>query len=883
VRKLVFFLLFSSLALRPAGAATISLNNFRQSAQEVPQWEPLILDFEIQGLPEEINPYWPYDPQRPAGFESLPQGVTVMAEFSPDDWRTVYRQPAFWFQPMAREEIDDREWLYPQGEAHWQVRFTPNRLGSWRYRLWLEFSQGRWDLRQGNFRVTQPQAGVHGFLRVSPTDRRFFEFSDGTLWWGLGHQDSIDLRNSFRMERKMADYREKGLNFLRMWMTGTGIFGAAWQPWLTNPQMSYQNQWPRAGQVREPTWNNHLWSYKVDTSANPGHGFNPCPRLAAPGRFPSVKPNTEYELEIRLRSENITGPADASHPWGFTVKQMRRCPRGNRANWDSNPLFLPYIRGTHDWQIYRARFTTKNQHDLRNLSLKLENTTGGRVWVDYITIREVLPNGELGPNVVPKGDFNVQNYYDPFIAYIWDKVIESAQENKIFLKLVVLEKWDPVFRCLNDQGEKVCDPLAPEGTPEDNFHGIGRVRPEYPDQDTLVRRLHKYWWYYLKARWGYARAIHSWELLNEGNRGRWRHFNQAEALARYLNQFGSEPQMVTTSFANGFPLQRFWGKADFQTLSYYDIHARPHNSLCYPNQRDPISGQLVSEDAALLHLSLGRCLYQGGCPCAPEGGINGWLNNHPEIGRKPLVRGETDLTCSQETLCSGLDQDEQGYWLHNFVWAQVQPNTTYELLWYQRDLNQHQLRAEFGRFRRFIADLPLHSGYWRDAQAQIQGNQNLRVLGQKDPVNRGLVLWIQDLSTTWRRQVEGTAINALRGQIIVEGYPARANLTGQIWSPWQGEAIGTVNFAANSQGRIIIDLDQLRRQFGDRVIRGDLAIKVIPTQGMRRVNPDFNRDGQINRTDRRQLLRKFSFPPDHDVFPDGQANSLDFGLIILSS
>jgi len=58
--------------------------------------------FEIQS--SAANPYLPYDPNPPAGL-SPGEGILVDALFSPDQWNTIYTQPAFWYQRLVSRTL----------------------------------------------------------------------------------------------------------------------------------------------------------------------------------------------------------------------------------------------------------------------------------------------------------------------------------------------------------------------------------------------------------------------------------------------------------------------------------------------------------------------------------------------------------------------------------------------------------------------------------------------------------------------------------------------------------------------------------------------------------------------------------------------------------
>src|SRR5205807_442665 len=91
--------------------------------------------------------------------------------------------------------------------------------------------------------------------------------------------------------------------------------------------------------------------------------------------------------------------------------------------------------------------------------------------------------------------------------------------------------------------------------------------------NTKVRSLQQYYWRYLAARWGYSTAVHSWELLNEGDPYNGNHYGLADAFAAYMHQTEPSRHMVTTSMWASFPVDSFWGNAKYPNIDYADVHA----------------------------------------------------------------------------------------------------------------------------------------------------------------------------------------------------------------------------------------------------------------------------------------------------------------------
>src|SRR5262249_38762284 len=196
---------------------------------------------------------------------------------------------------------------------------------------------------------------------------------------------------------------------------------------------------------------------------------------------------------------------------------------------------------------------------LSYLFLMLDNASAGDASIGEISLREVRPDGSLGPEVLVKSRGDVQLDYNPLRSWDWDQVLDQAAARGVFLKIVVLEKNDRVWNRINPDGS-----MAASDDNNDNFYGA---------PNTKGRRLQEYYWRYLAARWGYSRAVHSWELINEGNPFDGAHYEQADSFAAFMHQHEPSRHMVTTSTWHSLPVGQFWGNPQYPNVDYADLHA----------------------------------------------------------------------------------------------------------------------------------------------------------------------------------------------------------------------------------------------------------------------------------------------------------------------
>lgn len=156
-----------------------------------------------------------------------------------------------------------------------------------------------------------------------------------------------------------------------------------------------------------------------------------------------------------------------------------------------------------------------------------------------------------------------------------------------------------------------------------------------------------------------------------------------------------------------------------------------------------------------------------------------WGATSPISVHKPLVRGEAGMNSNE--FPNGLDtvnQDQQGIWLHNFVWGQINPGGMYDLFWWGNKMIEDNpqkgrngnLYSVFAPFAKFMQDIPLNNGNYRDAHA-VASNPRLRVWGQRDDRDGRAHLWIQNLDNQWDRVVAKKKLEPVRGTITLSGLP----------------------------------------------------------------------------------------------------------------
>jgi len=877
-------------------------------------------------------------------------GITVEGLFSPDNWTTTIPHPGFLYQAYERRCIvnntivtncpsNGEEWLYPTGAPVWKVRFAPQRLGTWRYRVRVTDASGTVQSAEGTFTVV-PSTLPHnrGFIRISSTDPGYFEYSDGTPFIGVGHGEGFSgWRFTYDADEVLARLEAGRVNFVRMWMTGSSVFMAPWNPWHSHHLPGEGGYFNPVSLTYAHAYAGNLVSLRLWDYADPAieNRRNPCMFQGFSNNI-AVKPNTTYHLSIRLRTIGVTGPRNSAYPFGFTVRTGgwlgENCADPASTSGNSRRL-LNHVNGTTTgWVTVTGTFTTNpNQYFLDNFYLILENTTGGDAYVDEVSLREFVNGAPTGSEVLRKNRFAYHLYFDQQPAWQWDYLFQRAEQGEVTIRPVVLEKND-----------WIANHLDANGNPVGGYYDLDNNR-FYAAPNTAVRRLHEYFWRYLIARWGYSRAVHSWELLNEGDPYNGNHYAMADAFGRFMRQHDSHRHPVTTSNWHSFPQAEFWANPQYSGVDYADVHEYAccgnryagwaqniGAPLAFENRTNYVVGglghsvripgatQFNNAGSTPRHLIIrgrgewvlryqmkaenftGTCAFgipnslagprllwmlptrssvvpppsesgKGWLCTAPAGtydwrtfdsrytydgklapaseriiinddnvhtleiafqngfgtGGNAWIDNVELIapdGRRAYLNGEFNLThviSDSAHLSAALSmqiggraitgprkpvtrgevaigdendyrgdsehdqsRDTQGVWLHNFIWAQINPGGLYELYWDQTNIRRYNLYFHFKAFRDFMDGIPLNNGRYEDARATTS-HPDLLVLGQADRTTGRGHLWIRHRQYTWRNAVDRVTITPVSGQITIPNLAA-GTYRVRWWNTWNG-------------------------------------------------------------------------------------------------
>lgn len=789
----------------PAALAGPAIHDITVNQSIVPRYEKFEITFQVDT--SAANLQMPYDASAPAGIPAG-WGVSVDGLFSPDGWVTTYRQPAFYYQDFDSQLKDGQSWFYPTNNTSWKVRFAPDRTGIWQFKLAAEDSSGRYESPIQSFTVTESTS--RGFVRVSQTDHRYFEYSDGSYFPGLGYNmnyNHVGWINPVEGNRQNFEIMgQNGIQLVRVWLSQWSIYGSAWNPWNAIDPALNSRYIPYEGLTTEVTNTGSDASMRINAA-------RPCMFLGWGQARPAVKRNTDYRVRILYQTRDIAGPRVAGQPYGLVAKTGGWLWGSGTNCMDSGTgtTVTPYqAGGTSGWQVLEGQWNSGGNDFLPYFYLVMENISQGAAWIDKVWIEEDL-GGSYGPNILSKPWMSQDLYMEQRNSYAFDQMLELAEQTGIYLRLVIHEKNEFLGQRFDFEGNRIPDdPLCSDADPGNNpvkcpgntwFYGNNR-------QMTRTRWLQQAWWRYLQARWGYSTHIHSWELLNEGDPASTQHYTMADEFGRYMHQFTPNDHMVSTSFWHSFPSDAFWANPEYSSVDFADVHQ-------YVNE-----SSAEFEDTAQITYDLSM---QRGA-------------NQPGGAGKPVLRGETGfIVTGTETGTALFDADLTGVWLHNFIWGGINPGGLIESYWYE-NFHIYRQRAngsyifdhrnEYGAYANFIRDIPLNNGHYQDAAAQVS-QSGLRAWGQKDLVNGRAHLWIQNTGHTWQAAANGTVPPPLSGSITLSGFLPDQAYRVEWWNPYpaSGGASQVIRIEyvnTDSSGRLELSVSGLQT---------DVAVKVFLSSG----------------------------------------------------
>jgi len=890
---LVFiFLLNTQTSFAAPSISNITDNRSSYPSNQIPKYEKFESTFDVNGILAQ-NLQVPYDTSPPAGI--TPNiGISVDAEFTSPSGKK-FSQPGFYYTVYDDREIQNNSAYFYPISNNWKIRFSPNETGTWQYKLIVQDAGGAVEIVPANNSFTvvantdTATNTAKGFIKVAKNDPRYFEYDDGTYFPGLGYNMNynhvawanpiLDNQSNFQ---KM---KENGIQFVRIWLSQWAIFSSAWNQW-NNSRNDYNNYVPRSNisafqaDASAPI----IWTWQISQSNS---WFSPCLMVSLTMPRPNLKTNTNYRVRAKVRTYNITGPRITSSPnYGFVIKmggwEEWRCQDPGQ----STPISA-YYHDNSDFTDIEVVWNSGSNTTLGPLYLALENVNTGSAFIESTGVEEILSGGGYGQNLLDKPNADMNLNMSDRNAYAFDKMLDLAKQNNIYLKPVIMEKNEDEQNLIDYNGQITVN------FSNQNFYGNWWTV-------TRVRWYQQAWWRYLQARWGYSTNIHSWELVNEGDPWNGNHYAQTDSLGKYMhctvfgqsliNETNPDPQsqftsrqrcdyqhpnshMVTTSNWHSYPKNQFWDNRNSlnEGWQYPDVDFSDVHQYIFKNT-----------DANYFDEAANTNTISQAYGAKRTGGAG-----------KPVIRGETGFvnTDSTDAVDPDMQRDTNGIWLHNYIWGQINSGGLIESYWYE---NYHiyfssiDHRSKFKSYYDFIKDVPLNNGNYIDV-AVTATDTNVRVYGQKDIVNNRAHFWVQNKKHVWCAVVGGISgcpttwdASRLNGTVTFSGFAPSTQYQAEYWQFDNVVALNktTATITSDGTGNIIVNLATLSATVTDTGVKiGDYAVVTPTPVPSPTVQPSPTPSYTI--PELKTLLSNWLTSLDTNYFsPDGKINALDASWII---
>src|SRR5579884_2739461 len=186
----------------------LALRSVTSNLQTVPRYHKLDLTLDLRA--NYANPFDPEEIAVTAQFTS-PQGKTVTVD-------------GFLYQEYVRHLEGRNETLEPTARPVWKVRFAPDTVGVWKYRIAARDRTGTVRLPARTFRVIPSRNP--GFIRRSRRNPHVFAFDGEKPYFAVGENMGWGgSRGTYDYEDWLSALGKAGGNWIRVWMNtwNTGL------------------------------------------------------------------------------------------------------------------------------------------------------------------------------------------------------------------------------------------------------------------------------------------------------------------------------------------------------------------------------------------------------------------------------------------------------------------------------------------------------------------------------------------------------------------------------------------------------------------------------------------------------------------------------------
>ena len=128
-----------------------------------------------------------------------------------------------------------------QGVDEWKIRFSPNKIGQWEYRVYVTDVDGTTTSEILNFSVQESEH--HGWIKAAPNNSHYFVHDDGRPFYGVGVYYPWGIT-----ELGLDDLVDKGANYFAYWNGNYDFEGGRHQIESARTGIGYYDQ-PKCGRI----------------------------------------------------------------------------------------------------------------------------------------------------------------------------------------------------------------------------------------------------------------------------------------------------------------------------------------------------------------------------------------------------------------------------------------------------------------------------------------------------------------------------------------------------------------------------------------------------------------------------------------------------------
>jgi hypothetical protein len=780
-----------------------NLNEYHEG--HVPRYARFEFAFDITKTTA-TNPYFPYDPDAPEGIEPG-SGISVDALLLPPgevDWARARVLPCFYFQPVEAVGSGEDLALHPMGDPEWRCRFTPDAVGSWRYKVRATDAEGTSESREGSFECVASDR--KGFVHVSETDSRFFEFADGTPFVTplINVEQGSPFNSLPEIRANIREMGESGVRFVRWFPTGEGSNYAV-APYADTMRINWRfgDGWVKVDESGEVAGKQCVYQPYYHST-----------------QTVTLLPASRYRLSFW--AEVVGEQVLRAQIGGLGGGTIDICSTAGDYHLSNGETCTYREDGWRDYEVIvdtSDSSASSLEVGLRGLYVSLDATAPydvertGRIWVHSIRLqRDETGEGDWGGNLLTRSDPDTHTYVDQQAAAMLDEVLKESEVHGVYHKLTLFHKNDALLAR-----------LQPDGTV-----GDWDINNFYSDEGIPARWYEEAYVRYFIARWSYSTALHSLELANENDLTA-NSKDAAFAIAYLIRDISPRHILLSNSFW-GWWVDDFW-------LDPHRDHLMDYSDKHWYANEDGVSCDSVE----------GSCELISDVWCDSAAYVRECVRRFDQYRLaydydKPIVRGEGGVAHSgTQPQHPDIAKDPGGTYYHKKLWAHVGVlGDGCDGEWYPRlfvgskDTSfpnaDHSLYAMFSVYEAFLESERTSTGTYVEIGTDLADGQHiavkdevgdLRGWGVQDTVSGRTLLWVDNAAHTWKAVVDGAPVMPASGELMIPGLEPGESYAVEWWDPYgPASQDPDVSFTtADTDGILALTVEALDRDTAIKVSR----------------------------------------------------------------